>query len=119
MAAVARTILGFVAVALIGLSQPAFALCLGKWPNVICISDSGRLWSPKADLRGFSYKPGSPKIARYPNAAAAPAQDATSASSGGTAVTEVLQPSAQTGNAWVLTPQSSGGATVCGSGTPC
>lgn len=105
----------------IGLSQPALAECFGRYPNLICISDSGDVWTPQGYFSGrSSASSGGSGIARYPNAtaaepppASAPRSRATG-NSGAAGATAVLQPSAQGGNAWVLKPQGGDGATVLG-----
>jgi hypothetical protein len=110
-----RAISAFVMAALIGLSQPALAECVGKYPNIVCFSDSGDVWTPQGYYSGFSSSPsGGSKIARYPNAAATRPDSEPAENSDTSGEMAVLQPSTQSGNAWVLTPQSSGGATVLG-----
>jgi hypothetical protein len=114
-----RTVSGFaVAASLIGFAPPALAECFGKYPATMCVSDYGDVWvSSGGDTNGggyyrnYSYRPRG-FIARSPSAGTGGAGSTPSANWGATGVTTLMKPSAQTGNAWVVTPSSSGGATV-------
>jgi len=105
-----RAICGFVAAALIGGSQPALAQCFGEYPATVCVSSSGDVWTSGGGYYRYTNRP--PRIAKFPNASGARPNSAPPASAGGMGETVVLQPSAQSGNAWLATPSSSGGATV-------
>ncbi len=99
---------------LVGLSLPATAQCMGKYPSEICVYDDG-VWTPAGYLR-FPKKLAGPS--KYPNATSAgPSNSQAATNEPAAGETGVLKPSAETGNAWVLTPQN-GGAT-CGQGTDC
>jgi hypothetical protein len=97
------------------LSQPAMAECAGSYPAMMCVSKEGDV-SYYGGYYGRYYSYSRQKgygTARISNPATnSQAKPQTSASG----VTTVLQPSAQTGNAWVVKPQDSGGATVLGQG---
>jgi hypothetical protein len=114
-----RVISGLAAALLVGLAQPALAECIGKYPNMTCVSNSGDVWTPQGyGSSGSYYRSGGSKLSKYPNGSAAGPGGQPAANSNTSGKTIVLQPSAQTGNARILTPQSSGGATVLrGSGS--
>ena len=73
------------AVALVGLSQPAWAVCIDRGGARTCVADPRKHQGIWAD------------------------DSATAAANGATGV---LQPVSPTGNAWVLTPQTTDGGTV-------
>jgi hypothetical protein len=108
-----RAILLVLAMVLIGLSEPAAAACFGKYPNMTCVSDSGDVWTPEGYYSSYSDNDRGSKIARSPSAGGGSWHD-DPATQSGTGKTELLQPSAQTGNAWVVKPQSEDGAIVLG-----
>lgn len=101
---------------LVGLSRPAMAQCMGKGANRICIYEDG-VWTP-AGFIPFPEKPSGPS--KYPNAASSgPRGSRAPTTAATTGETVVLQPSAETGNAWVLAPQSNSDGATCGQGTRC
>jgi hypothetical protein len=108
-----RAIFFMSAMALIGLSEPAAAECFGKYPAMTCVSNSGDVWTPQGYYSSYSDKDRGSKIARSPSAGGGSWHD-DPATQSGTGKTELLQPSAQTGNAWVVAPATNNGATVLG-----
>ena len=113
-----RTALSLMTVALlIGLSHPAFAECYGEGLGTVCIDENGESWTAVDDY--FGDKSGGSKIAKYPNASAGSWNSSPAPPPDPNAKTIVLTPGNQSGNAWVVTPQSNGGAAVCGSGASC
>jgi hypothetical protein len=95
----------------VGLAQPAKAECFGRGQSVVCIDENGEVWTPNGgssdDYDARNKRSKSPPIAKYPNAAAGP--ETKPAPPGETGV---LRPSGESGNAWIMKPQGSGGATV-------
>ena len=78
-----------------------------------CVSNPGDVWTSQGySSSGSYYRSGGSKLSKYPNGSAAGPGGQQAANPNTSSKTIVLQPSAQTGNAQVLTPQSSGGATV-------
>jgi hypothetical protein len=113
-----RAVSGFAVAALIGFSSSAGAECFGKYPATMCVSDYGDVWVSSGGgyygggyYGSYSYRPRD-FIARSPSAGTGRVASTPSANWGATGVTTLMKPSAQTGNAWVVTPSSSGGATV-------
>jgi hypothetical protein len=74
------------------LTQPAFAVCIIRGGVRSCVRDS--------------------KYPKYPNATQKLEESRMPENPEATGETAVLQPSAASGNAWVLTPQDTSGATV-------
>ena len=112
-----RRISGLVVVAVsFGLSQSAMADCFGSGIGRVCVSDSGDVWANgyyNGYYGGYNRSNGY-GTARIENRAAGSQGSTQNSTTPG--VTAVMTPSAQSGNAWVATPQGSGGAVVLGTG---
>jgi hypothetical protein len=88
-----RVILGFVAVLMaVVASQPALAVCVIRGGATNCTGDGN--------------------YHKYPNATQKYETDTPAENPETDGQTAVLQPDGSTRNAWVLTPESTGGATV-------
>jgi hypothetical protein len=118
-----RTSIGVMFVSsLFVLPGAGLARCYGSGPGTVCISDYGEVWSHDYYSGGYGYggygyggygQQRGYGTARIDNPAT---YKAPAPNSGPPGVTGVMQPSAQTGNAWVVQPQSSIGAAVLGGG---